>query len=92
MPPFNKSSIFTLLLKHINFYFAFGGPFAFGEAQFHKIKGREHSGGNGYLNTTGDNVGLSSTCVEFKIFVFEISFGFFLGGWYRGLNSVCHAC
>jgi hypothetical protein len=80
MPPFTKSQIFTLTLKlstlcdplawedYHNFYFALGAYFAFGEANFHKIRcrktlSRSHNG----WNTTDYNMVLTesfSTYVE----------------------------
>jgi hypothetical protein len=50
MPPFNKSKTLTLSLKHTCFYLAFGAPFAFGEADFHKTKGREALGSHDDFN------------------------------------------
>jgi hypothetical protein len=46
-------------MKHMNFYHAVGVPFAFWEADFHKIKGKETlSISHNDLNTT-DNTGLN---------------------------------
>jgi hypothetical protein len=61
---FKKSKILALItsIKHIHFYLAFGAPLALGEADFHKIKGRETlSKSHNDLNTTDGNVGLTES-------------------------------
>jgi hypothetical protein len=69
----------------MNFYFTLRAPFAFWEADFHKIKGRETlSRSHNDLNTTVDNTGLIDNFsistkmhnAQFKIFSFEISLFF----------------
>jgi hypothetical protein len=46
----------------IHFCLAFWAPFAFGEADFHKIEGRETlSRSHNYLNTMDDNMGLTES-------------------------------
>jgi hypothetical protein len=61
MPSFGKSQIFTSI-KHINFYLAFWTPFAFWEADLHKMKGRETlSISHNDLNTAADKAGLTES-------------------------------
>jgi hypothetical protein len=66
-------------VKHINFDLTFWASFAFGEADFHKIKDREASRSHD-LNTTDDNAVLTESfstwtelqtvCMGIKIFGF----------------------
>jgi hypothetical protein len=57
--PLNKSYPFTLLLKLDTFTltFCFLAPFAFLEAYFHKMKGKEALRSHNDLNTTDNNMG-----------------------------------
>jgi hypothetical protein len=55
---FNKPKNFTLSfqLNNIHFYLTFGAPFALGEAEFYKMKGRKTlSRSHNNLNTTDNN-------------------------------------
>jgi hypothetical protein len=59
---FNKSQIFTLLLQLTLFYLVLWAQFAFGEADFYKIKDRETlSRSHNDLNTSDGNVGLTES-------------------------------